>query len=130
MEKDWLRLIIGQRIWAGRCQHSINSSASRLELKFYDAGITLFLDSDTSLKGRVLNEIVPKERESGWSNENYLVSKEHEREHEHEHEHEDNELIKLTFHKLWTAAAIREEKYNKGDWKRLAAVLSKAGYKL
>ena len=113
METDWLKLIVGERIWAARCQKRIDSSAFRLELNFYDAGITLFLDSDTSLKGRVLNEIVPKEEESGWSNENYMVSR--------EQEHEDKELIIQTFHKLWTAA-VGTEKYNKDDWKRLGAV--------
>jgi len=119
MENDWLKLIVGERIWSARCQKRIDSNASRVELNFYDAGITLFLDSETSLKGRVLNETVPKDEESGWSNENYMVYR--------EQEHKDNELIIQTFHKLWTAA-VGTEKYNKTDWKRLENVLRNAGY--
>ena len=118
METYWLSLIVGKRIWAGRYQHSIDSSASRVELNFDNINTTIFLDSETPIKASVVNKAISEsESESCWSDEKYMVFR----------EHEDNELIIRTFHKLWTAA-VGTEKYNKDDWKRLGAVLYDAGY--
>lgn len=118
METDWLKLIVGERIWSARCQKRIDSSAFRVELKFDNINITILLDSRTPIKASVVNNAT-LESESGWSNEKYMVFR----------KNEDNELIRQTFHKLWTAAA-NTGKYNKDDWKRLAAVLHDAGYQV
>jgi hypothetical protein len=116
MKTDWLRSIVGQRIWSARCQKRIDSSAFRVELNFANINTTIFLNSETPIKANVVKTATPKV-ELGWSDEKYIVFK----------ENEDNELIIETFHKLWTAAA-GTDKYNKADWKRLSAVLYKAGY--
>lgn len=118
MKTDWLKLIVGQRIWSARCQKRIDSSASRVELNFADINITIFLDSETPIKANVVKTAIP-ELESGWSDEKYMVmvSK----------KNKDYDLINLTFHKLWTAA-VGTEKYDKKDWRRLSAALQKAGY--
>ena len=118
METDWLKLFVGQRIWSARCQKRIDSDAFRVELNFVNIKTTLFLDSDTLIKASIVKDYKPKS-ESGWSDEKFAVFS----------EHEDNELIKRTFHKLWTEATT-SEKYNKDDWKRLAVVLYDAGYQV
>lgn len=118
METDWLKLIVGERIWSARCQRRNDSSAFRVELNFDNINTTIFLDSETPIKASVVNNATP-ESESGWSDEKYMVFR----------KNEDNELIIRTFHTLWTAA-VDTENYNKDDWKRLAAVLCDAGYQV
>jgi len=116
MKTDWLKLIVGQRIWSARCQKRIDSSTSRVELNFADIDTTIFLNSETPIKVNVVKTATPK-LESGWSDEKYMVF----------NKNEDDELVKMTFHKLWTAA-VDTEKYDKKDWRRLAKVLYNAGY--
>lgn len=116
MKTNWLKSIVGQRIWSARCQKRIDSGASRVELNFADINTTIFLNSETPIIANIVKTATPK-LESGWSDEKYMVF----------NENEDDELINLTFHKLWTAA-VGTEKYDKRDWRRLSAALHKAGY--